>query len=166
MLENFKDGYEVSNASAIALGETRDCVVRAIANACRVNYDMAHKFVSDTFGRKYQRGTMGFRTKMKELKKIKFQPAGQLSLFPEELEFDVTWLGDCPKLGGDLKNPKYTHKDVAYTVKEFAHRFRTGTYVLGVNKHALTIKDGIIVDNGDKKFEGYRRVVESAFKIS
>jgi len=34
-----------------------------------------------------------------------------------------------------------------------------------VNKHALAIKNGVIVDNADMQFKGYRRVVESAFQI-
>ena len=62
-------------------------------------------------------------------------------------------------------NPKYTHKPVAYTVKAFAQRYNKGTHILLVHKHALVIKNGKLVDNGDMQFGGYRRVVESAFKV-
>ena len=65
----------------------------------------------------------------------------------------------------NLQNPAYTHKPVAYTVKAFAERFKKGNYVVLVNKHALAIKNGVIVDNADMQFKGYRRVVESAFQI-
>ena len=34
------------------------------------------------------------------------------------------------------------------------------------NKHALTIKDGIVIDNPNYRFEGYRRIVHSAVRIS
>ena len=41
-------GYKESK---IAQTEKADCVVRAIASAYDMEYDMAHKFVSLTFGR-------------------------------------------------------------------------------------------------------------------
>jgi hypothetical protein len=34
-----------------------------------------------------------------------------------------------------------------------------------VAKHALVIKDGIVIDNPNYKFTGYRRIVESAVEI-
>ena len=52
MLQNFKNGYEVSAKSEIAKTETNDCVVRAFANAFEVNYNMAHVFVEKKFNRK------------------------------------------------------------------------------------------------------------------
>ena len=52
MLKNFKNGYAVSGSNETAKQEKNDCVVRAIANACDVNYDQAHKYVAETFDRK------------------------------------------------------------------------------------------------------------------
>ena len=52
MLKNFKSGYAVSGSDATAKVEKNDCVVRAIANACDVNYSQAHKYVEDKFDRK------------------------------------------------------------------------------------------------------------------
>ena len=52
MLKNFENGYLVSGSSEIAKTEKNDCAVRAIANACEVNYNQAHKFVNDNFNRK------------------------------------------------------------------------------------------------------------------
>ena len=46
--------------SSIAKSETNDCVVRAIASAFDLEYDKAHKFVGDKFGRKPRQGTFGF----------------------------------------------------------------------------------------------------------
>jgi hypothetical protein len=34
-----------------------------------------------------------------------------------------------------------------------------------VHKHALAIVNGVVIDNNDMQFNGYRRVVESAFLV-
>jgi hypothetical protein len=65
MLKNFENGYRVSGSSEIAKTEKNDCVVRAIANACDVNYDQAHKYVKETFGREKGKGTQLFNTLLK-----------------------------------------------------------------------------------------------------
>ena len=44
-------------------------------------------------------------------------------------------------------------------------KFKKGTYLLLVNKHALTVKNGVMIDNGNYQYGGYRRVVESAFQV-
>ena len=78
---------------------------------------------------------------------------------------DLSHLGDEPKRGGKLINKKYKHKEVPYTVKTFAQEYSKGNYFVLVNKHALAINNGVIVDNGDMQFNGYRRVVTSAFQV-
>jgi len=169
MLQNFKNGYEVSEKSEIAKKEKNDCVVRAFANAFEVNYNMAHVFVSKRFNRKKGKGTKFFNSTLKKLSKkpITFDPAGQLDLFNQDGKtFNIEHVGDQPKLGGKLVNRRYKHKKVAYTVKAFAQKFNKGTYIILVHKHAFTIKDGVLIDNGSYQFNGYRRVVESAFKVS
>ena len=168
MLKNFKNGYEVSEKSEIAKSEKNDCVVRALANAFEINYNMAHVFVSKRFNRKKGKGTKLFNSTLKKLSKksINFEPSGQLDLFNQDGQsFNIEHLGDQPKLGGNLVNRKYKHKKVAYTVKAFAQKFNKGTYIILVNKHAFALKDGVIIDNQNYQFEGYRRVVESAFKV-
>ena len=64
-----------------------------------------------------------------------------------------------------LINKKYKHKPVPYTVKTFSQEYNVGNYFVLVNKHALAINNGVIVDNGDMQFDGYRRVVTSAFQV-
>ena len=166
MLKNFKNGYAVSQKSETARNEKNDCVVRAVANACDVNYDQAHKYVSDTFGRKKGQGTQLFTLLLKTNKEMVFDEVGQLNMFEQGIKRTVKHIGDMPKLGGKLRNPKYKHKKVAYTVKEFAQRFNKGNYILTVAKHALAIKNGVVVDNGNYQTNGYRRVVESAFMVA
>ena len=166
MLKNFKNGYAVSLKSETARNEKNDCVVRAVANACDVNYDQAHKYVADTFGRKKGQGTQLFTMLLKTNKEMVFDEVGQLNMFEQGVKRSVKHIGDMPKNGGKLFNPKYKHKKVAYTVKEFAQRFKTGNYILTVAKHALAIKNGVVVDNGNYQANGYRRIVESAFMVA
>ena len=168
MLQNFKSGYEVSSKSEIAKSEKNDCVVRAIANAFKVNYNMAHVFVKTNFNHKNGKGTNQTNTILKQLAKspIELAPSGQLDLFNADKTVKIIkHIGDMPKNGGKLINRAYKHKPVAYTVKAFAQKFKTGTYVLLVHKHALAIVNGVVIDNGNMQFSGYRRVVESAFLV-
>ena len=165
MLKNFKNGYAVSGSNDIAAGEKNDCVVRAIANACDVNYTQAHKYCAETFGRKKGKGTQAFMMQMDQVKEMKFDDVGQLDLFNNGITRKVKCLGHGPKQGGDMCNPKYTHKPVAYTVKAFAQRFNKGNYIVAVNGHALAINNGVVVDNGNYQYDGYRRVVEGAYQV-
>ena len=165
MLKNFENGYEVSGSSEIAKREKNDCIVRAIANACDVNCNQAHKFVADKFDRKKGKGTQMFTYVLDKVEKMEFDEVGQLDLFGNGITRELKCVGKAPKQGGDLVNPKYKHKPVAFTVKAFAQRFSKGNYVVLVNKHALAIKNGVVIDNPDMQFSGYRRVVESAFQI-
>ena len=157
ILENFKNGYEVSNGSLIAKGEKNDCVVRACANAFNITYDIAHKFVAVEFKRKARKGTKAVYSTFKALGKVSFELFKD-SLFPVTKEYNLSCVNKPI-------NKKYTHKKVKYTVKTFCASFSKGTYIVLVNKHALVIKNGIVVDNPNNRFNGYRRVVESVIKI-
>ena len=157
ILENFKNGYEVANGSLLAKSEKNDCVVRACANAFNVTYDIAHSFTAETFKRKFRKGTYNVYNALNELGKVSFD-LFQDSLFPITKEYNLK----------AIKNPinrEYTHKKVSYTVKTFCSKYSKGTYIVIVHKHALCVKDGIVIDNGDMQFTGYRRVVESYVKV-
>jgi hypothetical protein len=156
-LANFKNGYDVTQGSVLARNEKNDCAVRAIANAFNVTYDTAHMFAATKLERKARKGVKAMFAKLDLLGSVTFDLFSN-TLFPETRTY---------KLDGTLKpiNTDYTHKDVSYTVKTFCTKYNKGTYIVLVNKHALTIKDGIVVDNPNYKFTGYRRVVESFFKV-
>ena len=157
ILENFKNGYEIANGSLLAKSEKNDCVVRACANAFNVTYDIAHSFTAETFKRKFRKGTYNVYNALNELGKVTFD-LFQDTLFPITKEYNLK----------AIKNPinrSYTHKKVSFTVKTFCSKFSKGTYIVIVHKHALCIKDGIVIDNGDMQFTGYRRVVESYVKV-
>ena len=157
-LENFKNGYDVTLGSSLAKNEKNDCSVRALSNAFNVTYDKAHMFAATKLERKARKGVSAMFSKLDLLGEVTFDLFSN-TLFPETRTY---------KLDGVLNpiNKDYTHKDVSYTVKTFCTKFNKGTYIVLVNKHALTIKDGIVVDNPNYKFTGYRRVVESYFKVS
>ena len=158
ILENFKNGYEVSNGSLIAKGEKNDCFVRACANAFNITYDVAHGFVAKEFKRKARKGTQNVFSTLSKLGSVTFELFSN-TLFPETKTYKL-------KCVNEPINKDYTHKEVKYTVKTFCAKYSKGTYIVLVNKHALTIKDGIVIDNPNMRFTGYRRVVESYIKVS
>ena len=73
ILENFKNGYEVSNGSLLAKSEKNDCLVRAFANALNVTYDVAHKFTAEKFERKFRKGAKMTMDKLSKLGKVSFE---------------------------------------------------------------------------------------------
>ena len=97
MLQNFKNGYEVSEKSEIARNEKNDCAVRAIANAFRINYNMAHVFVNANFNRKKGKGTKDFTSILKQLSAapITFEPS--VYLMPIRKHFQLITLVICQK---------------------------------------------------------------------
>ena len=162
-LENFKNGYDVTIGSSLALNEKNDCAVRAFANAFNITYDLAHEFAADKFKRKAKKGTRNMFQTLAELGFATFDLFSN-TLFPETRTYGIHPLTRSKT--GKVVNHAYKHKEVSHTVKTFCAEFNKGTFIVIVAKHALTIKDGIVIDNPNYKFEGYRRIVESAVKIS
>jgi hypothetical protein len=158
ILENFTNGYNVTKGSMLAAGEKNDCAVRAFANAFNITYDMAHAFTAKEFKRKARKGTKAVYSTLQSLGSVTFDLFSD-TLFPETKTYKL-------KCVNKPVNASYTHKQVAYTVKTFCATFSKGTYIVLVNKHALTVKDGIVIDNPDMRFTGYRRVVESYIKVA
>ena len=156
-LENFTNGQNVTKGSTLAAGEKNDCAVRAMANAYNITYDVAHAFTSKEFKRKARRGTQAMFSTLQSLGSVTFDLFSN-TLFPEKKEYNLVPV-DAPI------NTDYTHKKVAYTVKTFCAKFSKGTFIVLVNKLALCVKDGIVIDNPDMRFTGYRRIVESYVKV-
>ena len=162
-LENFTNGYDVTKGSTLAAGEKNDCAVRAFANAFNISYDVAHKFAEDKFARKAKKGVKGMFITLSKLGFASFDLFSN-TLFPETRTYGIHPIARSKS--GKVVNTKYTHKEVNHTVKTFCEQYNKGTYIVIVRKHALTIKDGIVIDNPNYRFTGYRRIVESAVKIS
>ena len=158
ILENFKNGYEVANGSLLAKSEKNDCFVIACANAFNITYDVAHGFVASEFKRKARKGTKAVFSTFSTLGKVSFELFKD-SLFPVTKEYKLRCVNKPI-------NKEYTHKKVKYTVKTFCAKYSVGTFIVLVNKHALVIKDGVVVDNPNNRFDGYRRVVLGYVKVS
>jgi len=156
-LENFTNGYNVTKGSSLAAMEKNDCAVRAFANAFNITYDLAHEFTADKFKRKARKGTKAVYATLNQLKSVTFELFSN-TLFPETKTYNLVCVNKPI-------NADYTHKKVSYTVKTFCAKYSKGTFIVLVNKHALTIKDGIVIDNPDMRFTGYRRIVESFIKV-
>ena len=157
ILENFTNGYDVTKGSVLAAGEKNDCAVRAFVNAFNITYDVAHQFTAENFKRKDRKGTKAVYATLNKLKSVTFDLFSD-TLFPETKTYNLVCVHKPI-------NAEYTHKPVAYTVKTFCAKYKKGTFIVLVNKHALTIKDGIVIDNPDMRFTGYRRIVESYIKV-
>lgn len=146
--------------SVIAKSEDNDCVVRAIASGFDIDYDRAHKFVKDTFGRKDGRGTFGFVRGMNKIAeertrigrktcKIMGKPLSNHSSF-YSLNYDVKVKGEVVKR--------------EMTVGTFTKKYPIGTFVLTVAGHAFTIKDGVVIGNHEDATKKRMRV-HAAWKV-
>lgn len=141
--------------SEIAKSEKNDCFVRAMATATGSHYDSAHNFVKETFDRKDKKGTQFMASTMSKLEDSGF------AIDNKEFKIKVlpkSRVTNSYKLYGEIVKRKKT-------VKSFIKDNPKGTFILGVSKHAFTIKDGQLIDNVGEEFRPTRKV-ESAFKIT
>ena len=140
--------------SQIAKNETNDCFVRAVASATDVNYDTAHGYVKEVFGREDKKGTEFTNMVMMKLEEDGMQ-IGNKDVKVRVLSANE--ITNKYKLHGEVIKRKKT-------VKSFIKDYAKGTYIVGVSGHAFTIKDGVLVDNVGEEFRPTRKV-QSAFKI-
>jgi len=143
--------------SSIASGEKNDCVVRAMASACDINYDTAHGLVKTEMNREDRMGTLNndIVSAMKKFAKEGLEIAGK--------KFEVSLLGKSR-----ITNRYKLHGEVIdrqKTVKSFIKDNSKGTYVVLVSKHAFTVKDGVLIDNVGEEFRPTRKV-QGAFCLN
>jgi hypothetical protein len=131
--------------SIIAKNETNDCVVKAIASTFELEYDIAHKFVKDKFGRKNRKETQKTAIILDLLGDIL---GTKYSIIPkEEIEYDgaINFKGrkyNKNWTGLGLKPPK-----TKITTKLFLEKYPKGKYFVLVRGHAFSIIDGVVVGN-------------------
>lgn len=141
--------------SQIAKKEKNDCFVRAVAAATGSHYDKAHEFVKSNFARKEGKGTEFTSLIMMKLEEEGFSLDGKdfkVKVLPTER------ITNKYKLYGEVINRKKT-------VKSFMKDNPKGTFIVGVSKHAFTVKDGKLIDNAGEEFRPTRKV-DSVFQIS
>ncbi len=155
MYLNVNEAYSKFD-SKLAKEEKNDCFVRSLAVASGSQYETAHQFVKDEFGREDKKGTQNFAIYANMLR---YEDKG-LQIGDIKCEVKV--------LGKDrIKNVYKLKGEVIYrqkTISSFIKDNPKGTYVVGVAKHALTIKDGEVFDWNANKFKPTRKV-QSAYEI-
>ncbi len=123
--------------SPLAKSECSDCVVRAIASASEMDYDSAHQFVKEKFKRKNRKGTYGFGVTMNLMSKNGEKINGKsIEIITEEYSTMLYYV-----VVKGVKTLRST------TTSSFIKRYPKGTYVVTVNRHAFTIKDGVVIGN-------------------
>ena len=149
--------------SILSRGETNDCVVRAFASAFDISYDEAHDFCRLTLGRKNGHGTHGTL---------------QLLSSGEAFGRKVVQLGESypgvvktpasTRLFTKYRNRNYrgemetTYRDM--TVGTFLKTFTKGTYILRVNAHMFTVKNGVVYGNPQDALQIRTRIIH-AFQV-
>lgn len=134
--------------SIIASGEKNDCTVYAIATAFEMDYDAAHEEVTTRMNRQEGQGVK--RTNV------------------------VQALAEGTTINGKtvtrvIKSPTKTYKVYGNTIprqlrlSSFVKENQEGTYVILTRGHALTLKNGVLMDN--KNETKTRALVEIAFKV-
>jgi hypothetical protein len=145
--------------SAIAKGETNDCVVRSFASSFEIPYDDAHKYVAEEFKRQPRKGTYGTSLRLVKMSNENVEVNGKKvhlvgyrftpSMFGT-LSYDV-------KVKGEIKKRNMT-------VGTFIKRNPIGTYFVIVSGHAFTIKNGVVIGNYEDSTR-VKKVMKCAFEI-
>ena len=137
------------NESAIAKGETNDCVVRAVASTFGLEYNVAHRFVAEELGRKPRKGTSNTAIKLSSLTNIKGIP---YSVIPKA---NLTYPGSA-------RHQKNGGKPTNITLSMFIEKYPKGKYLVIKKGHAFSVIDGVVVGN---KSDGNHLRVKIYFAI-
>jgi hypothetical protein len=137
------------NESAIAKGERNDCVVRAVASTFGLEYNIAHRFVAEEFGRKPRKGTFNTAIKLSSLTNIKGIP---YSVIPKT---NLTYPGSA-------RHQKNGGKPTNITLSMFIEKYPKGKYLVIKKGHAFSVIDGVVVGN---KSDGNHLRVKIYFAI-
>jgi hypothetical protein len=145
--------------SAIAKGETNDCVVRAFASSFDVSYDFAHKYVAEEFGRKPRKGTYGTVSKLVKMSDNSLKVNGKkiCPLGVRHNDYMLRSLMYDVKVKGEIKKRNMT-------VGTFVKQNPKGTFFVLVKGHAFTIKDGVVIGNPEDATKT-KRPMRCAFEI-
>ncbi len=126
----------VAKDSVIAKSETKDCVVYATASAFDISYDEAHKIADRVFDREDKKGVPTLAI---------MQGVNQLAERGESINGKT--------IREFLSNPRKVYhlhgKDIQRRnrVNTFIKEHTQGTYLILTGNHALTVKDGEMIDN-------------------
>ena len=142
--------------SNLAKNEKNDCFVRALAVATGSAYETAHEKAKSSSGRPDKKGTPNENIVAQMLN---YEMNG---MTVGDNTYSVSVLGNK-----DTKNvyKLYGEKVLRQkTLKSFIESHPKGTYIVTVAKHALTVKDGEVMDWNSNKFLPTRKI-QGAYKI-
>lgn len=148
--------------SKIAKSEHNDCSVRAIANAFDIEYDKAHKFLTEKYNRPNKRGvkTHYWHQVNDKFSDENTEVFGKKMVKVEYPEVEVeasrcarkgNWYQEGSSYNYKKKLKLYTKRGSKYsqmTVGSFLKSHKEGTYILSVRSHTFTVKDGVVYGNG------------------
>ena len=142
----------VAKDSIIAKSEDKDCMVYATASAFDLSYDEAHAKVRMIFDRPDRKGTKTSNIvgKMKDMADTRESINGK---FVREVIDQPT--KTYHTYGKDVKRKN--------RVSTFIKEHTQGTYLILTSNHALTIKDGAMIDNLTKGSGS--KLITKAFKV-
>ena len=126
----------VAKDSIIAKGESKDCVVYAMASSFDLPYDEAHQVVKEKFNREDKKGVMSWNiySKMKDMADTQESINGKV----------IREIVSRPTKTYHLHGKDIQRKN---RVSTFIKEHNQGTYLILTSNHALTIKDGEMIDN-------------------
>lgn len=142
----------VAKDSIIAAGESKDCVVYAMASSFDLPYDEAHQVVKEKFNREDKKGTMSWSiySKMKDMADTRESINGKF----------IREIVSRPTKTYHLHGQDIERKN---RVSTFIKEHQQGTYLILTSNHALTIKDGEMIDNISNG--SAKSFVNRAFKV-
>lgn len=138
-------------------GEKNDCVVRAIAAACKATYEKTHDFCREKFHRKDRGGTFNVYNIVFHTKNI--------------LGHTFTEVGEFIEGVNDIsRNQVFSYKvkgETRYgrlTIARFLAKYPKGNYFVLTCNHCFYVKDGVIY--GNKNDVNKMKVrVDNIFKV-
>ena len=129
-----------ASESIKASSERNDCFVYALGTSFDLNYDEAHAVVKTTFKRGDRIGT---KSSMVD------------SIFTGMINSGMKLNSKRVTARMDKPTSVYINsgKEVARAMQvgSFAKKYSVGTYLILVASHALTIRDGIVIDNNNDR---------------
>jgi hypothetical protein len=143
------------NDSKLAKSEHNDCVVRAFATAFDLEYDESHEIVEKQFHRQKRKGTAWFHSKMSLIEKNEITFNGK-KITKITHEYNTMLYYVTVKGKRILRNT---------TTSYFLKKYPVGTYIVTVNGHAFTIKDGVIIGNYTDAKQT-RKVINGVWKVN
>jgi hypothetical protein len=150
---SFTEAISNITDSDIAKNETKDCVVRSFASAFEVDYDVAHRIVAEKFKRRNREGTSLFYIRMNELMIDNFE-LNNKKINRVKRDVDMFY----------FVNVKGVKTLRSTTTLNFINSYPKGTYIVMVNGHAFTIKDGVVIGN-HADAQSRKKIIRAAWQI-